>query len=173
MAMNKFFACRGLAGAGAGAAGGRVRRRDVGVGAVVEVEEGGLGALEEDVCSGGEFIVEEVDGVGQVRTEAFAEGAELGDDGVDIERVAAGFGNDDVLGLATGAVGGDLGGLAGGLRRGSYIVFGRRAGGQREAGKGKAWQCHGTGGSREMAKHEKKTLCLAQCPADLMRWVQE
>ena len=40
---------RAEAGAGARAAGGRVRRRDVRVGAVVEVEERGLGALEQQV----------------------------------------------------------------------------------------------------------------------------
>ena len=48
------------------AAGHRVGRRDVGIGAVVEVEEGGLGALEQHVLAELERLVGEVDRVGHV-----------------------------------------------------------------------------------------------------------
>ena len=54
------------AGAGAGAAGHRVRRGHERIGAVVEVEEGGLGAFEQDVLAGLERLVHEPDGVGDV-----------------------------------------------------------------------------------------------------------
>jgi hypothetical protein len=50
-------------------AGHRVRRRDERIGAVVEVEEGGLGALEQHVLAGVERLVHERDGVGDVRLE--------------------------------------------------------------------------------------------------------
>ena len=57
------------AGPGAGSAGDRVRRGHVGIRAVVEVEEGGLRALEEDVLAGLQGVVDEPDGVGDVGRE--------------------------------------------------------------------------------------------------------
>ena len=53
----------------AGAAGHRVGRRDERVGAVVQIEEGGLGPLEEHVLVGVERVVHEADRVGDVRAE--------------------------------------------------------------------------------------------------------
>ena len=58
------------AGPGAGTAGHRVRRRDVGVRPVVEVEEGRLGALEQDLLAGVEGLVDEADRVGDERLDA-------------------------------------------------------------------------------------------------------
>ena len=55
--------------AGARSAGDRVRRGHVGIGAVVEVEEGGLRALEQDVLAGLQGVVHEPDGVGDVGRE--------------------------------------------------------------------------------------------------------
>ena len=76
---------RPQSGACAGAAGGRVRRRDVGVGAMVEVEERRLGALEQDVRPGCQGVVQETDGVGDVGRQPGTEGAERVDDLVDVE----------------------------------------------------------------------------------------
>ena len=86
------------AGAGARPAGGRVGRGDVGIGAVVEVEERRLGALEQQVLAGGEGLVQQSDGVGDERCEAGAEVGEAGDDVVHVERVTAGGGELAVLG---------------------------------------------------------------------------
>ena len=59
-------------GARAGAAGHRVGRGHVGIGAVVEVEERGLGALEQHVLPGLERLVHQVDRVGHVGLDAGA-----------------------------------------------------------------------------------------------------
>src|SRR5690606_24612959 len=58
------------AGTGAGAAGGGVRRGDEGEGAEVDVEQGTLGAFEEDGFTGFPRIVEDRDGIGDVRAQA-------------------------------------------------------------------------------------------------------
>ena len=68
---------RADAGAGARAAGHRVRRRDEGIRAVVEVEERGLRALEQHVLAGLERLVHQADGVGDVRLEPRRELAEV------------------------------------------------------------------------------------------------
>ena len=75
--------------AGAGAAGDRVRRGHERVGAVVEVEQRALGALEQDVVAARERVLDEPRRVGEVRREALAPGERLLDERVDLERSAA------------------------------------------------------------------------------------
>ena len=65
------------AGADQGPAGDRVGRGDERIGAVVEVEEGGLGPLEEHVLAVLHGVVDEPDGVGDQRLEAGGELAQV------------------------------------------------------------------------------------------------
>ena len=69
----------------AGSAGDRVRGRDVGVGAVVEVEQGALGALKQDVLAGPGRLVDRADAVDDVGGQALAVGGVLGDHRLAIE----------------------------------------------------------------------------------------
>ena len=85
-------------GAGARPARRRVGGRDVRIGAVVEIEERRLGALEEKMGAGRQGIVEEADRVGDVRRQAGGEGVERGDDLVDVERLGAVIGELAILG---------------------------------------------------------------------------
>ena len=64
---------RAHAGAGAGAAGGRVGRGDERVGAVIHIEHGGLSAFKQYGLAFVKRLVENQAGVGHVRLEAFAE----------------------------------------------------------------------------------------------------
>ena len=83
--------------ADAGTAGGRVRRGHVGVGAVVEVEERGLGTFEQHVSTRRECTVEQTDRVGDIRGHTGAELPEVFDDLVDVERLASGLLDQRVL----------------------------------------------------------------------------
>ena len=76
---------RADAGADARRAGDRVRRRDERIGAVVQVEERGLGALEEDEPVGVEHVPADLCGVGDVRLEAVAVALVLLRDRVEVE----------------------------------------------------------------------------------------
>ena len=103
---------------GAGAAGDGVRGGDEGIGAVVEVEEGGLGALEQDLAALVHGVVDHADGVAHHRLDARGvlaqvavgdvagvEGqpvVDLGQDGVlllehDVELLAEDLGVEEVL----------------------------------------------------------------------------
>jgi hypothetical protein len=82
----------------AGASGGRIRRGDVRVGAVVEVEEGRLRSFEQHVRAVGERAMEETDRVGDVWSEPATEGAERLDDVIDVEGFAARLFEQRVLG---------------------------------------------------------------------------
>lgn len=75
----------GDAGAGGYAGGGAGGGGDVGEGAVVEVEEGGVGAFEEDAFALSESFVEVVDGVGDHGSEGFAGVCEGVGDGVGVD----------------------------------------------------------------------------------------
>ena len=74
-------------GARARPAGGRVRRGDVRIGAMVEVEERRLGALEQEVGAVGQGVVQQADRVGDVGHQAGPEGVERADHLVDIEQL--------------------------------------------------------------------------------------
>ncbi len=76
---------RADAAARARAAGGRVRRRDERIRAVVDVEERGLCTLEQDRRVVIERIVQHVDGVGKIRRESFRKVVVLRDDRIDVE----------------------------------------------------------------------------------------
>ena len=76
------------AGAGARTASGRVGRGDEGVGAVVDVEQGSLRALEEHGLATVECLVEQQAGVGDAVAEPLATGQHLLDDRVRIECLA-------------------------------------------------------------------------------------
>ena len=65
------------AGTGAGAAGNRVGRRHERIGAVVQVQEGRLGALHEDPASGVQLVVDQADGVGDVGDEPRRAGTQV------------------------------------------------------------------------------------------------
>ena len=73
------------AGADAGPAGDRVGGGDVGVGAVVEVEQGALGALKQDVFAGPRCLVDRADAVDHVGGQALAVGGVFGDHRLAIE----------------------------------------------------------------------------------------
>ncbi len=77
MPMTSSMAAGTDAGPGAGSAGHRVGRGDEGVGAVVEVEEGGLGPLEQHVGAPLQGLVEETDRVGHHRGDPGGQLAEV------------------------------------------------------------------------------------------------
>ena len=80
---------RADAATGAGAAGHGVGGGHEGVGAVVEVQQRALGALEEDVVAAPERVLDEPGGVVEVRAEALAPGQALGDERLHLEGVDA------------------------------------------------------------------------------------
>jgi hypothetical protein len=66
----------------------RVRRRDVGVRALVQVQEGGLRAFEQDLLVGVKGVVDEADGVGDIGRDPVGDLAGIQrHDGIDIERI--------------------------------------------------------------------------------------
>ena len=74
------------ADAGAGGDGGGNRGGDVGVGAGIEVEQGALCALEEDLVTSPVGLLDDGGGVRDVGAEAVAELGVLGEDFVEVER---------------------------------------------------------------------------------------
>ena len=92
------------AGADAGAAGGRVGRGDERVGAVVDVEHGGLRALEEHDLAGVERLVEHEGGVGDHRAQPLGVGEQVVDDLVDGDRAAVVDLHEQVVLLLEGAL---------------------------------------------------------------------
>ena len=85
-------------GACARTAGGRVGRRHVRIGAVVEVEEGRLCTLQQHVCASGDRTVQQPDRVGDERGHARTEGAEAFDDVIHVERITTSLFDQRVLG---------------------------------------------------------------------------
>src|SRR5699024_3008092 len=79
---------RADAGTDAGAAGGRVGGRDERVGAVVDVEHGGLAALHEDALALVEGLVEHAVGVDDHRAQAVSVAEEVLDDALRVDGLA-------------------------------------------------------------------------------------
>jgi hypothetical protein len=79
---------RADAAAGAGAAGGGRRRRDERVGAVVDVEQRGLAALEQHRLAAVQRVVQQQRRVGHHRAHPVDVGQQLLDDGVDLDGLA-------------------------------------------------------------------------------------
>src|SRR5690606_7763537 len=73
------------AAAGGGAAGGGVGGGDEGVGAVVDVQQGALGPLEEDVAAPLPLAVQQIDDVGDHGLQLLAPGQHLGEGGVVVQ----------------------------------------------------------------------------------------
>ena len=94
---------RSETGACAGSTSGRIRRGDVGVGPVVEVQERGLRPLKENVRSRVKRVVQQVDRVGEVGDESLGQRAERLHHLIDVEGVAASGVDDLVLSKAARA----------------------------------------------------------------------